>query len=153
VAPTVSAELACGRGTTVASCRDGGLAYPPPTPRQTPPTTLASFCQTNSYWDSTYGTTVCAGMDFNMGNDLGSRTYTGTTFSVALTSCQAFCFSMYSSAQGGFLVGSGSSTSHTCWCKGAVSGSFSQASCWLGAGFYKGERPVIPARASDSETC
>jgi hypothetical protein len=80
-------------------------------------------------------------MDFNQGNDLGSKTFTGT-FATALSSCQSWCLTSYSSAMGGFLVGSEATTSHTCWCKGTRTQS-ATLSCWMGAGFYKGEWPAM----------
>jgi hypothetical protein len=112
-------------------------------PRQTSPTSLTSYCSKYAYWSADWSTTVCAGMDFNWGNDLGWNVYTGS-FSAALSSCQSWCFSTYSSAMGGVLVGSEATTSHTCFCKGTWT-TTNTASCWYGVGFYKGEWPVMLA--------
>jgi hypothetical protein len=92
-------------------------------------------------------TTVCAGMDFG-GYDLNTgngKVITGT-FSDAVTSCQSYCFETYSTATGGFLVGSEASTSSTCWCKYSR-GTCTTQSCYFGVGFYKGERPRVDAPA------
>jgi hypothetical protein len=119
-----------------------GLTGPFPA-HQIAPTTTWSYCSRYQFYDSTYSTTVCAGWNYNQGSDLGSKTFTGT-FAAALTSCQAWCFSTYSSAMGGFVTGSEASTSQTCTCKGAVTTNIA-LSCWVGAGFYRGEWPVILA--------
>jgi hypothetical protein len=76
-------------------------------------------------------------MDYNQGNDLGSRTYTGT-LAAAVASCQSWCFSTYSSTMGGFVLGSEASTSQTCVCKGTRKSAVTM-SCWYGIGFYKGQ--------------
>jgi hypothetical protein len=126
-----------GPGLRSSSSRVRELPDPPAPPPQTTPTSLTSYCNTYSYFDTTYSTTVCAGMDFNQLSSLGSKTYTGT-FATALSSCQSWCFSTYSSAMGGFLVGSDASSSHTCWCKGTRTQSATMG-CHYGVGFYKGQ--------------
>jgi hypothetical protein len=111
---------------------------------QISPTSETSYCQKYSYYDSTYGTTVCLGMNV-WATNLGSTTFTGT-FASAITSCQSYCFSMYSSATGGWLTGSEALTSHTCTCFWAVTAAATPLSCWYGLGFVKGERPDVLAR-------
>jgi hypothetical protein len=98
------------------------------------PTSLTSYCQSYTYFSTDYSATVCGGMDWNLGNDLGYKWY--TTFDV--TSCMAYCYETYSSAVGGFMMYS-TTGSHTCCCKATPTGSFTQQSCWYGVGFYKGE--------------
>jgi hypothetical protein len=101
------------------------------------PTTTASFCSKYTYWDSTYGTTVCAGMDLNSGSstDIAYKTIT-SSFDAAITSCQSWCFSTYSSCMGGFVVQLASGT-HDCYCKATMT-SVTSFSCYYGVGFYKG---------------
>jgi hypothetical protein len=98
------------------------------------PTTTQSYCESYTYFDQDSSATVCAGMDFNLGNDLGFKIY--STFDV--DSCVTYCYATYSSAVGGFLTYS-TSGSNYCWCKGTMVGSVTQQSCWYGVGFYKGE--------------
>jgi hypothetical protein len=121
--------------TTVPTTRP--TTTPSRAPSRTPttsPTTTQSYCESSTYFDQDYSATVCAGMDFNVGNDLGSKTF--TTFDV--DACESYCFTTWSSAMGGFMVYS-SSGSHVCWCKATMSGSVTQRDCWYGVGFYKGE--------------
>jgi hypothetical protein len=128
----------CRADTIVASVAGLTACFPP----QSSPTSLATYCNRYSFFDTTYSSTVCSGMDY-MGGDLAARSFTGT-FSTALESCQSWCFGTYSSAVAGFLVGSEASSWHTCWCKGSR-GSVTTQSCYFGVGFSKGEPPGMLA--------
>jgi hypothetical protein len=99
------------------------------------PTTLANFCSKYTYYDSTYGTTVCAGMALLTTSDLAYKSIT-SSFDAAIESCQSWCFSTYSSATGGWLA-QGSSGTHTCYCKSTFT-SVSTRTCYTGVGFYLG---------------
>jgi hypothetical protein len=100
------------------------------------------ICQAYTYYDSTYGVTVCAGA-LLVGADAGYMSITGTWGSGIWSTCENFCINTKGATGGNlFLASSGS---YECWCKGTSTYSNS-GSCFSTMSFYKGECDLASPR-------